>query len=609
MTTAPFSLPAEVLLEVRRLSVRGPVSLALQDISFRLHKGRILGLVGESGAGKSLLGKVLARALPQGLRVVEGDVRFAGGDLLSDPPAEHRQRLGKRICFVPQDPVQALDPVLRIGQQLDEHFQRLGHCATSRAALSLGALNSVRIAEPQRVLQQYPHQLSGGMCQRVLIAMAFASGPDLVICDEATTALDPPSRQHIVSLLRDLQRLHGTAVLFITHDLGLASQLCDDLLVLYAGTTVEYGSARQLLDNPRHPYTRALLRARPSLRGPWQALQPLVGQMPGLEGLAGLSGCRFAPRCAQASDHCSQGPIALQHEADGRRLRCNGGVGQEPARHDVNRLNEHYALGLLGSETPFLRVEGLAQQLRHGRWPYGRQVQVLEDIDLTIAPGEFVGLIGASGSGKTSLARLLMGLQVPSAGRILLNEHPLKQDRHSWERRRQALQLVFQNPTAALNPRRTLGDLLTQPLDHRSVLRSERARRALALQQSVGLPSGMLERLADQLSGGQRQRVNIGRALCVLPQLLIADEIVSGLDASVQAQILNLLLELRREHKIALLLISHDLAVVRYLCSRVLVMDQGRIVESGETARVFDQPRHPVTQALLRAADSETDHA
>src|SRR5471030_3107024 len=580
------------VLEIRGLSVDTEHAQVLQGIDFSLEQGRILGIVGESGAGKSLLSKVLGRALPEGFRVSAGSLSFAGQDLLVCPASAHRDLLGKRICFVPQDAQQALNPVLSISQQFNEHFERLGLVPGSWSAMAQDALRSVQLAQPERVL----------------LAMAFASQPDLIVCDEATTALDPATQLKIVSLLRDLQRDRGTAVLFITHDLDLAAHLCDQLLVLYAGTMVEFGSTEQILSAPGHPYTRALLNARPALTGDWQALQPLCGQMPSMESLPSLEGCRFAPRCGQAGPTCQQ-PPSLQQQADGRWLRCCGGQWANAVTASPASMDARYALGLLGSAPPFLRVENLGQSDRVGRWPNRRLEPRLQGIDFSIAPGEFIGLVGPSGSGKSSLARILMGLKAPDTGRLWLNGEPLGVDRASWERRRQAVQLTFQNSSTTLNPRRTLSELLTQSLDHQAVLRSERKARAEALAQAVGLPLELFSRLPAQLSGGQRQRLNIGRALCNLPQLLIADEIVSGLDVSVQAQILNLLLALRREHKIALLLISHDLGVVRYLCGRVMVMDQGRIVESGDTAKVFSAPRHPVTRQLLRAARYEVEHA
>ncbi|QJI37106.1 ABC transporter ATP-binding protein [Pseudomonas sp. ADAK13] len=608
MTAAHAQFVPPHVLEIRGLSVDTEHVQILQGIDFSLEQGRILGIVGESGAGKSLLSKVLGRALPEGFRVSRGSLIFAGQDLLAGPSSAHRDLLGKRICFVPQDAQQALNPVLSIGQQLNEHFERLGIPPGSWPAMGQDTLRSVQLAQPERVLRQFPHQLSGGMCQRVLLAMVFVSQPDLIVCDEATTALDPVTQLKIVSLLRDLQRDRRTSVLFITHDLDLAAHLCDQLLVLYAGTMVEYGNTEKILLAPGHPYTRALLNARPALTGDWQPLQPLSGQMPSMESLANLKGCRFAPRCGQVESSCHH-PPPLQQQADGRWLRCCGGQQVSVAADSPVNLDARYALGLLGGAPPFLRVENLSQNDRVGRWPNRHLEPRLQGIDFSIAPGEFIGLVGPSGSGKSSLARILMGLHAPDTGRLWLNGEPLGLDRASWERRRQAVQLTFQNSSTTLNPRRTVSELLTQSLDHQAVLRSERKARGETLAKAVGLPLELFSRLPEQLSGGQRQRLNIGRALCNLPQLLIADEIVSGLDVSVQAQILNLLLALRREHKIALLLISHDLGVVRYLCGRVMVMDQGRIVESGDTAKVFSAPKHPVTRQLLEAARYEVEHA
>lgn len=593
------------LLQARSLSVspRGasPAAGVLRAIDFTLLPGRTLGLVGESGAGKSMLGRVIARQLPDNFAVSAGGLLFEGRDLLTMPVAEHRALLGSRIAFIPQEPMTALNPVRTIGDQFIEHLRRLGVPAAQCRARALAALDEVRLPAAMGVMDKHAFELSGGMCQRVMIAMAFAGEPALVISDEATTALDAGSQAHVVNLIRAMQARRGTGVIFVTHDLALAAHVCDDLAVLYAGEIVESGAAAQVTGAALHPYTRALQRANPQLEGPRRLLQPLPGHMPGISEFAGLDGCRFQPRCAVALPGCGVAAPALADiETDAgvvRRLRCRHGAVQPPLPPaDVSALLDN---GPLHSTAPFLQVQAIGKVYSGRGWRGRGGVAAVKDISFDIAPGEFVGIVGESGSGKSSLGRLVMGLESPSTGRILLNGRELGQGGTEWARRIASVQMIFQDPRSALNPRRRVRSLLTQMMENRPALDSERSARAAELLATVGLAPDMLERFPAQMSGGQRQRVNIGRALCDVPQLLVADEIVSGLDVSVQAQILNLLLRLRAEHKVSLLLISHDLAVVRYLCSRVMVMHRGEVVESGPTARVLASPAHPYTRSLV----------
>ncbi|MBE7375704.1 dipeptide ABC transporter ATP-binding protein [Pseudomonas lopnurensis] len=603
-----FLAEPEWLLEADGLSVvGGPAeapSAVLSDLSFRLAAGRTLGLVGESGAGKSMIGRVLARQLPAGFRVGGGQLRFAGEDLLSLPAERHRQSLGSRIAFIPQEPMGALNPVLTIGRQLIEHLQRLGTPAAACRERAIELLEQVCLPRPATLLGHYPFELSGGMCQRVMIAMAFAGRPQLVVSDEATTALDVSSQAHIVRLLRELQEQYATAVLFVTHDMGLATHACDDVLVLYAGQIMESGPAKSLFRRTLHPYTRALREAIPALEGPLLPLRALAGQMPGVESFAQIKGCRFAGRCEQATQVCHDGVAPLESVGPQHQVRCwNLAAASERQAQPEATAHEP---GRAMSAQQSLVAKGLSKT-----WPGRRQgfrrapgVAALKPLDLSIAPGEFIGIVGESGSGKSTLARLIMGLERQSTGVISLNGEMLGDSRDDWTRRIASIQMIFQDATAALNPRWRIGRLLTQSMLSQPRLHSERQARAAELAADVGLAASTLKRYPSQLSGGQRQRVNIGRSLCDTPQILVADEIVSGLDVSVQAQVMNLLLELRRQHKISLLLISHDLGVVRYLCSRVLVLHQGELVEQGETERVLAHPQHPYTRALIAAVPS-----
>jgi peptide/nickel transport system ATP-binding protein len=483
----------------------------LRDVALGVDEGRIIGIVGESGAGKTMIGRVVAGLLPSGFRVAAGRVTFDGEDLIALEPARRRALLGNRIAFIPQHPLSSLNPVVAVGKQFDEHLAHAGIARTDRGRLARHALAEVGLDDPA-LLRRYPFQLSGGMCQRVLIALAFSTNPALVVADEPTTALDVTTQVRIVRLIRELQSAHGTALVFITHDLRLAAHLCDDVAVMRAGAIVEHGPARTVFTTPAHPYTQTLRAASRSLQG--ELPQPSTA-----------------------------------------------GPG------------------------PLLRLEAVGKVYRGG-------VVAVRDVSFAVAPREFVGLVGESGSGKSTLARLIVGLDVPTSGTVTCAE---------------AAQIVFQDPSSALNPRRRVETLVTQALEARRwrVPAAERRERADALLADTGLSPVLRLRYPRQLSGGQRQRVNIARALGTTPRLLVADEIVSGLDVTLQAQIVELLLRLRAEHGIALVFISHDLAVVRALCERVIVLQAGEIVESGPTAGVFAAPRHPYTRALLDAVPPE----
>ncbi len=571
----------------------------IRHLEFSLAPGRVMGLVGESGAGKSMIGRAIASQLPPGFAPSSGSLAFDGEDLLRMPGPRRRALLGRDIAFIPQEPLTALNPVLSIGAQMNEHFAHIGVASReARRERAVAALQSVHLANAEDLLHAYPHQLSGGMCQRVLIAMAFASRPRLVIADEPTTALDVTIQAVIVELMAELQDRDDTAVLFITHDLRLARKICDDICVLYAGAVVEAGPASEIFQAPAHPYTRCLQLANPPMRGPRRALYALPEQMPGLRALAQLSGCRFAPRCPLASEECLAIDPPLRGE-DHRAACLHGEFTQ-----DINVADAPPA-PVAAAGAPLLQVDGLSKRFSSGGLFRKSSTLALRDASLRIAAGEFVAVVGESGSGKTTLGRLLMGLETPSSGRIVLAGRDVTAGRGSDRRHRiRFAQMVFQDPQSALNPRRRVGAIVTQAMEVAGA-GGDRARRARELLSEMGMSPEMAGRTPAQLSGGQRQRVNIARALCNVPQLLVADEIVSGLDVSVQAQLIILLQRLRAELDFAMLFISHDLSVVRHLCDRVIVMHRGEIVEQGATAEVFAHPQHPYTRALLAAVPAE----
>jgi len=594
------------VLEARELTVGARIEgvnvPVIRGLSFALAAGRILGLVGESGAGKSMVGRAIAQRLPAGFAITAGALSFEGEELSSMRPRRRQELLGRDIAFIPQAPMSALNPVLTIGRQFDEHLahQNISGRAKRRAR-ALDMLSSAQLHDPLRVMDSYSHQLSGGMCQRVLIAMAFASEPRLVVADEPTTALDVTIQARIVELIADMQRQHGTALIFITHDLRLAASLCDDIMVMYAGRAVEHGPARAVLSAPAHPYTRCLQLANPEMSSRRQALYLLPDQMPGLRQLRDLSGCCFAPRCPIASKECREieppsMAVSADHLAACIRPEITPQITPQPVQSRSPVL----------STRAVLEVEGLEKRYALARSVLGRSMEIhaVRNASLRIAENEFVGLVGESGSGKSTLAKLLVGLEQPSAGRIVLNGRDVScASAASRALRIASVAMVFQDPQSALNPRRRVASIVTQAMEAASRHASweERLERARVLLSDMGMPADFIMRYPAQLSGGQRQRINIARALCNVPKLLIADEIVSGLDVSIQAQLLNLLARLRAELGFAMLFISHDLYVVRHLCSRVLVMYRGEIVEQGPTEEVFAQAQHPHTRALLAA--------
>ena len=586
--------------------IRERIIPAIESLSFSLPPGRILGLVGESGAGKSMIAKSIAQLMPPGFAIRSGSMSFDGENIAAMDPQRRRGLLGREIAFIPQDPLSALNPVRSIGAQFDEHLTRIGvKGRLRRRERSIELLESVHLPRPQTLLANYPHELSGGMCQRVLIALAFASRPRLVIADEPTTALDVTTQGRIIGLITEMQERNDTALIFITHDLRLAAQICDEVVVLYAGRIVERGPAPSVFAATRHPYTRSLLLANPPMRGPDRALLVMPGQMPSLSEAADLPGCIFAPRCPVASADCRAGSMPAIAADEAHATAC-----LHPDRVSRIAAEPEPARRPAAAAGAVLAVDGLVKTYssRHGLLAKAVRIEAVKRLSLELAVGEFLGVVGESGSGKSTLARLLVGLDAPTSGRIVLaGVDVTASDAAARKRRVTAIQMVFQDPQSALNPRRRVFEIVTQALEaaHPAPGRAERFTRAEELLLDMRLPREVALRFPAELSGGQRQRVNIARALCCLPKVLVADEIVSGLDVSVQAQLLELLLSLREKRGFSMILISHDLSVVRHVCERVMVMRQGSVVEAGPTRKVLDDPSHPYTKALLAAVPPE----
>ena len=594
MTTPAIELEnLEVVYRVR--GVDRPV---LRGINLTIGQGESYGLVGESGCGKTTAAFALMRALPRNGRVVGGSIRVNGEDLLAMSGADVRRLRASEISMVYQNPATALNPSIRVGQQVEEAFVLLGATGGEAERRTREILAKVQISDPARVMRRYSHQLSGGMQQRVVIAMALAKDPTLLILDEPTTGLDATVEAEVLDLVKALGQEFQTSVLFISHNLGVIARMCERVGVLYAGRLVEQGPARAVFQDPRHPYTVGLLRGIPraGVRKDVQRLDTIPGFLPQLG--ADLPACVFVDRCGLAKEICSQEEPDFFELGDGRSSRC---YFHERA-HELPRTTSPKPVRAGGNGDAPIVLE--AENLRKTFRQEGHDVKALDDVSLVIRQGETLGLVGESGSGKTTLARLLLGLSAPDAGsKVELDGAPLAgriTKRDSDQVR--AVQIVFQNPDSALNRRfavrRIIGRALFKLRGLRGRPRDDRVRE---LAESVRFDERLLGARPVQLSGGLKQRVAIARAFAGEPRVVVCDEPTSALDVSVQAAILNLLVDLQSEKGVTYLFISHDLGVVRYLSDRIAVLYLGRLMELGQAATVFEPPHHPYTEALLSA--------
>ena len=523
------------VLAVKDLAIALPAGAdrreAVSGVSFEVGREEVVCLVGESGSGKSVIAQAAMGLLPRSLPVARGSIRLAGEEIVGMPEARLRELRARRMSMVFQEPMTALNPVMRCGDQIDEVLRF--HSALSpaeRRKRILSVLEEVLLPDPERVAGAYPHQLSGGQRQRIMIAMALVLEPALLIADEPTTALDVTTQAQILRLMLDLQKRHGTGVLFITHDFGVVAEIAHRVAVLRLGELVEAGARDDVLKQPRHEYTRMLIRAVPSL------------------------------------------------EPHGR-----------PPKPDAPAV---------------LRTRGLGKVYRSHGWLGGaREVRAAEDVSLEVRRGQTLGIVGESGSGKSTVARCIVRLVDPTAGEIRLGDADIATMPAAQLRPlRRRVQVVFQDPYRSLNPRRTVGEAMVEgPLNY-GVPRAEALERATKLLELVRMDASALARYPHQFSGGQRQRICIARALAMEPELLVADEAVSALDVSVQAQVLALLEEIRERLDLAMLFITHDLRVAAQICDEVAVMSRGRVVEYGPAAEIFARPRHEYTRALFEAA-------
>ena len=599
------SLATSQVLQVEDLRVtfsapEGPLH-AVDGVNLTVASGETVALVGESGCGKTMTALAVLGLVPPDA-AVQGRIHFEGRDVRGLNPRDLRELRGAGISMVFQEPVSSLNPVFRIGDQISDviraHDSQVSKHAGRDRAVEL--LERVGIPDAGRRLDEYPHQWSGGMCQRAVIAMAIANRPRLVIADEPTTALDVTVQARVLRVLREAQADTGAAVLLITHDLGVVAELADRVVVMYAGRVAEEAVATDLFANPRHPYTRGLLASLPRIDAATR-LNSIRGQPPQLHAVP--SGCAFHPRCdtSNGRTRCAEEvPLLLQAGA-GRRAACHfhDEVAGLPAPAPPATTKAPLP------DAPILCLENLAVHFPIRSKVLGRtvgQVKAVDGISLDMRAGETVGLVGESGCGKSTTAYAIVRLQDATAGRILFDGQDVSAlSGRELRRIRKGIQMVFQDPQASLNPKMPVGSSITEPLAIHGVSRRDATKRLHELLEMVGLDRSHANRYPHQFSGGQLQRVGIARALALEPQVLVLDEPVSALDVSIQAQVLNLLADLRAELGLTYLIISHDLSVVRQVADRVAVMYLGRIVESGPTEDLFRSPQHPYTQALLDA--------
>jgi peptide/nickel transport system ATP-binding protein len=608
------------VLEIRDLSTHiqltKSVVHAVGNVDLSIEPGEALGLVGESGCGKSMTGLSIMGLLPPGGKIVSGSITLDGRELVGLSDAELRAIRGNDVAMIFQDPLTSLDPTKTIGYQVAEPV-RLHQGASKAAAMARATevLGLVGLPRPAERLGDYPHQLSGGMRQRVMIAMALSCEPKLLIADEPTTALDVTIQAQILALLHDLKDRLGMAMLLITHDMGVIAGHADRVQVMYAGRMVEVTTTPSLFQHMRHPYTRALLASIPRLSQDGNRRLLTIGGLP-----PDLSqpppGCRFAPRCSRVTDKCHEQEPALTGETAAHLFACwhpVDGAADAGTGNGATALASAAAVSppapdgetAVAPVPPLLEVRDLVKEFPVTAGAILQRqvaaVHAVSNVSFTVAAGETFGLVGESGCGKTTIGRVVVALERPNAGSVLLNGQDISAlSRGELRRQRRDLQLMFQDPYASLDPRMRVGSIIREPLSIQRVgTRQEQQQRVFELLDEVGLPRNAVERYPHEFSGGQRQRIGLARALTLNPKVIVADEPVSALDVSIRAQVLNLMKRLQADHSLTYIVISHDLAVVKYMADRIGVMYLGKLVEMGSAEDIYQRATHPYTAGLI----------
>ena len=606
---APLLQIEDLHTEIR---LRSATVYALDGVSLTVEPGECLGIVGESGSGKTMTALSIMQLLPPGGHITGGQIQLDGKVISTLDDDAMRHVRGNEIGMIFQDPMTSLNPTMTIGDQIAETV-RLHRGADKQTALAraVEVLGLVGMPRPAERIKSYPHELSGGMRQRVMIAIALACEPKLLIADEPTTALDVTIQKQILELIDDLRRRLGMAVILVTHDLGVIAGRADRAVVMYAGRVMEDTSTLRLFGNPRHPYTEALFEALPEkITDVSGRLYNIPGQPPDLT--RPPAGCKFAARCRYAQDRCREDEPALGGNGLDHRYRCFFPVGRASDDTEaavlaaVERAPDRTAKPLAADAKPLLAIEHLVKDFPVTSGLVQRKigtVSAVADISFSIPPGQTFGMVGESGCGKTTVGRLIVGLERANSGAIVLDGQDLA-GLGTRERRRRGskAQLMFQDSYASMDPRMRVGPILREPLAIQNIgTRREQQVKIDAMLDEVGLPRASVERYPHEFSGGQRQRLGLARALVLSPKLLVADEPVSALDVSIQAQILNLMQDLQRDLGLTYLFISHDLSVVRYMSDTIGVMYLGKLVEVGPADDVYYQPVHPYTKGLIDA--------
>ncbi len=586
MNQPPETAPVRLEVKDLRIELASSHAEVVGDVSFSVQAAELFGLVGESGSGKTTVALALLGHARRGLDIAGGEILLDGENLLELKPGQLRELRGAKVAYVPQDPSAALDPTRRIGFQLREALRVHPGVVDDLEARVVEVLRESKLDSTPEMLKRYPHQLSGGQQQRVALAMAFACRPSLIVLDEPTTGLDVSTQRHVLETVRSMCRSYGVAAVYVSHDLAVVGGLVSQVAVMYAGRVVEIGPTEQVFQSPVHPYTRGLLAAVPSPERA-EVLTGIEGQppRPGHK----PKGCAFARRCSYALENCFvETPVPLG--IGDRLVRC---TRAHEIENETHARRAPVPMTLSGAGEPMLKLRDLDAS-------YGRQ-PVLFGVDLDVYPESCTAIVGESGSGKTTLARCIVGLHPHWTGEMTFEGEALANGaRHREKGVLKQIQYIFQNPYTSLNPRKTINQILSEPLEHFFRFSSdERRARVARVLEDVSLGSDFLGRYPGQLSGGERQRVAIARAIVVDPDLLVCDEGTSALDVSVQAATVEVLRRLQHERKLAMLFITHNLALVRSIAQTAVVLCEGRIVEIGTVEQVLEHPTDPYTVRLI----------